>query len=103
MSSCYFALVKMVPPSSMDIPSKSSNSKDRGLMKKLKGFDGLAVSIGHVNAEITVGDGSGQSQRFVCLELQLCFFFFTDLVKDLKSKHSSILFRKNILSAAFKI
>lgn len=52
----------MASPATADVPSKSSNSKDRGLMKKLKGFDGLAVSIGNVNAEITVGDGSGQSQ-----------------------------------------
>lgn len=49
-------------PSTTDVPAKSSNSKDGGLMKKLKEFDGLAVSIGNVNAEITVGDGSGQSQ-----------------------------------------
>ncbi|XP_020264973.1 G-box-binding factor 3-like [Asparagus officinalis] len=52
----------MVSPSSTDVPSKSSNNKDVGLMKKLKGFDGLAVSIGNVSAEIAAGDGSGQSQ-----------------------------------------
>lgn len=34
---------------SVETPSKSGNA-DRGLMKKLKGFDGLAMSIGNGNA-----------------------------------------------------
>ena len=62
------SVMQMVSPSTTDVPAKSSNSKDRGLMKKLKGFDGLSVSIGNVNAEITVGDGRGKSRRFVHLE-----------------------------------
>ena len=62
------SVMQMASPSTPDVPAKSSNIKDRGLMKKLKGFDGLAVSIGNVNADITVGDGSRQSQRFVHLE-----------------------------------
>ncbi|KAF8379652.1 hypothetical protein HHK36_029096 [Tetracentron sinense] len=51
-------------PLSMETPTKSSGNTDRGLMKKLKGFDGLAVSIGNGNAESTVGGaGHGMSQR----------------------------------------
>ncbi|CAK9139331.1 unnamed protein product [Ilex paraguariensis] len=34
---------------SMDTPAKSSGNTDRGLMKKLKSFDGLAMSIGNGN------------------------------------------------------
>ena len=74
----------MASPSATDVPAKSSNSKDRGLMKKLKGFDGLAVSIGNVNAEITVGDGSGHSQRFVHLQNLAWWSLsssFTDVVR----------------------
>ncbi|GAB4844555.1 Common plant regulatory factor, variant 2 [Ancistrocladus abbreviatus] len=40
-------------PLSMDTPLKSSRNADQGLMKKLKVFDGLAMSIGNVNAEKT--------------------------------------------------
>ncbi|GKU96729.1 hypothetical protein SLEP1_g9932 [Rubroshorea leprosula] len=36
-------------PLSIETPSKSGNS-DRGLMKKLKGFDGIAMSIGNGTA-----------------------------------------------------
>uniref|UniRef100_A0A5B7A6U0 Putative common plant regulatory factor 1 n=1 Tax=Davidia involucrata TaxID=16924 RepID=A0A5B7A6U0_DAVIN len=35
----------------METPAKSSGNTDRGLMKKLKGFDGLAISIGNGNAD----------------------------------------------------
>ncbi|KAI4355181.1 hypothetical protein L6164_003977 [Bauhinia variegata] len=38
-------------PLSMETPTKSSGNPDQGLMKKLKGFDGLAMSIGNGNAE----------------------------------------------------
>ncbi|WVZ16418.1 hypothetical protein V8G54_009400 [Vigna mungo] len=38
-------------PSSVDSPTKLSGNTDQGLMKKLKGFDGLAMSIGNCNAE----------------------------------------------------
>nr|ANS71549.1 bZIP protein 5 [Lonicera japonica] len=42
-------------PLSMDAPAKSSGNTDRGLMKKLKGFDGLAMSIGNDNADSAEG------------------------------------------------
>ncbi|XP_028770409.1 common plant regulatory factor 1 isoform X2 [Neltuma alba] len=38
-------------PLNMETPTKSSGNADQGLMKKLKGFDGLAMSIGNGNAE----------------------------------------------------
>ncbi|KAJ1381415.1 G-box binding protein, multifunctional mosaic region [Sesbania bispinosa] len=38
-------------PSSVETPTKLSGNTDQGLMKKLKGFDGLAMSIGNCNAE----------------------------------------------------
>ncbi|KAF6172959.1 hypothetical protein GIB67_006335 [Kingdonia uniflora] len=54
--------VMEVTPLSIATPAKSSNNKDRGLMKKLKGLDGLAVGNGSV--------GSAEaSQRFVNLIL----------------------------------
>lgn len=37
-------------PLSMDTPAKSPANADKGLMKKLKGFDGLAMSIGNGDA-----------------------------------------------------
>ncbi|XP_059456657.1 common plant regulatory factor 1 isoform X2 [Corylus avellana] len=43
-----------VTPLSIETPTKSGNT-DRGLMKKLKEFDGLAMSIGNGTAEIAVG------------------------------------------------
>ncbi|XP_058096041.1 common plant regulatory factor 1 isoform X3 [Magnolia sinica] len=50
-------------PLSIETPSKSSGNKDRGLMKKLKGFDGLAVSIGNGHSEKeTSGAARGHSQ-----------------------------------------
>lgn len=53
-------------PLSMDAPAKSSGNTDRGLMKKLKGFDGLAMSIGNDNADSAEGGTDhGLSQRFV--------------------------------------
>ncbi|KAL1367022.1 hypothetical protein HN51_021074 [Arachis hypogaea] len=36
-------------PSSVETPTKLSGNTDQGLMKKLKGFDGLAMSIGNGN------------------------------------------------------
>ncbi|KAL8192594.1 hypothetical protein R6Q57_027779 [Mikania cordata] len=41
--------VPIASPMSIDSPAKSSGNSDRGLMKKLKGFDGLAMSIGNGN------------------------------------------------------
>ncbi|KAG2725450.1 hypothetical protein I3760_01G066700 [Carya illinoinensis] len=43
-----------VTPLSIETPTKSGNT-DRGLMKKLKEFDGLAMSIGNGTAESTDG------------------------------------------------
>ncbi|KAJ6675264.1 G-BOX-BINDING FACTOR 3-RELATED [Salix viminalis] len=42
-------------PLSAETPTKSSGNTDRGLMKKLKGFDGLAMSIGNGDAESAEG------------------------------------------------
>ncbi|QCE00104.1 plant G-box-binding factor [Vigna unguiculata] len=53
-------------PSSVDSPTKLSGNTDQGLMKKLKGFDGLAMSIGNCNAESAeLGAENSLSQRFV--------------------------------------
>ncbi|GAB4861643.1 Common plant regulatory factor [Ancistrocladus abbreviatus] len=49
------AVVMAATPLSMDKPLKSSGNTDQGLIKKLKGFDGLAMSIGNGNAEKTEG------------------------------------------------
>lgn len=38
-------------PLSMDTPVKTPRDGDKGLIKKLKGFDGLAMSIGNGNTE----------------------------------------------------
>ncbi|WOK98575.1 G-box-binding factor 3-like isoform X2 [Canna indica] len=43
--------VLMATPLSIGMPDKSPRSKDKGLMSKLKGFDGLAVSVGNKNAK----------------------------------------------------
>jgi plant G-box-binding factor len=56
-------------PMSIATPTKSGNT-DRGLMKKLKEFDGLAMSIGNGTAERTEGGAEHRlSQRFVELFL----------------------------------
>ncbi|KAH1073726.1 hypothetical protein J1N35_026054 [Gossypium stocksii] len=39
------------PKAAPETPTKSSGNTNRGLMKKLKGFDGLAMSIGNSTAE----------------------------------------------------
>lgn len=43
--------VPLAGPMSIDSPAKSSANSDRGLLKKLKGFDGLAMSIGNGNGD----------------------------------------------------
>ncbi|XP_050114287.1 common plant regulatory factor 1-like isoform X1 [Malus sylvestris] len=43
------SLPAAVTPLNMETPTKSSGNTDCGLMKKLKGFDGLAMSIGSGN------------------------------------------------------
>lgn len=61
----YGAMEQAVTPLSIETPTKSGNT-DRGLMKKLKEFDGLAMSIGNGTAESTDGGAEhGLSQRFV--------------------------------------
>lgn len=42
-------------PFSIDTPTKSSANSDRGLVNKLKGFDGLAMSIGNGNTDSAEG------------------------------------------------
>ncbi|XP_021887548.1 G-box-binding factor 3-like [Carica papaya] len=44
-------------PLSIETPTKSSGITDRSLMKKLKGFDGLAMSIGNGNTDSAEGAG----------------------------------------------
>lgn len=54
-----------VTPLSVETSTKSGNT-DRGLMKKLKEFDGLAMSIGNGTAESADGGAEHRlSQRFV--------------------------------------
>ncbi|KAK6918274.1 Basic-leucine zipper domain [Dillenia turbinata] len=53
-------------PLSMETPAKSPATSDRGLMKKLKGFDGLAMSIGNGNAESAEGGTESQRTRVLC-------------------------------------
>uniref|UniRef100_A0A5B7C036 Putative common plant regulatory factor 1 n=2 Tax=Davidia involucrata TaxID=16924 RepID=A0A5B7C036_DAVIN len=49
--------------SSMETPAKSSGNTDQGLMKKLKGYNGLAMSIGNGNADSgESGPDHGDSQ-----------------------------------------
>ncbi|KAJ8748525.1 hypothetical protein K2173_003424 [Erythroxylum novogranatense] len=45
-------------PPSVETPTKSPGKTERGLMKKLKGFDGLAMSISNVNGNTDGGEGS---------------------------------------------
>ncbi|KAI3979294.1 hypothetical protein MKX01_007770 [Papaver californicum] len=42
-------------PLSVTTPAKSSSNKEQGLMKKLKGFDGLVVTLG--NGDVNGGSG----------------------------------------------
>lgn len=52
-------------PLNMETPMKSSGNTDRGLMKKLKRFDALAMSIGNSN----VGDAEGGAEHSVSQSL----------------------------------
>ncbi|XP_010924805.2 G-box-binding factor 3 isoform X3 [Elaeis guineensis] len=54
--------VVMATPLSTEMPAKLPSNKDKGLMKKLKRFDGLAVSMGNGDAENRGGDMNGLSQ-----------------------------------------
>ncbi|GAU29970.1 hypothetical protein TSUD_360850 [Trifolium subterraneum] len=55
-------------PSSIETPTKSSGNTDHGLMKKLKGFDGLAMSIGNGNAESAERGAENRLSRSVDTE-----------------------------------
>ncbi|XP_044494516.1 common plant regulatory factor 1-like isoform X2 [Mangifera indica] len=48
----------IVVPLSTEAPTKSSGNSERSLMKKLKGFDGLAMSIGNGNNAESANDGA---------------------------------------------
>nr|XP_043622303.1 common plant regulatory factor 1-like [Erigeron canadensis]XP_043622304.1 common plant regulatory factor 1-like [Erigeron canadensis] len=52
--------VPLPSPMSIDSPAKSSGNSDRGLMKKLKGFDGLAMSIGNGNGDSAAGGNDNE-------------------------------------------
>ncbi|XP_041001937.1 common plant regulatory factor 1-like isoform X2 [Juglans microcarpa x Juglans regia] len=56
-----------VSPLSIEMPTKSGNT-DRGLMKKLKEFDGLAMSIGNSTAESS--EGGAEHRRSQSLETE---------------------------------
>lgn len=60
-------ILQAVMPLRTETPTKSSGNSDRGLMKKLKGFDGLAMSIGSVNAE-SADDGAEHRLSQRCVE-----------------------------------
>ncbi|KAI8023622.1 Common plant regulatory factor 1 [Camellia lanceoleosa] len=47
----------------METPTKSSGNTDQGLVKKLKEFDGLAMSLGNGNADSAEGGADSQSEE----------------------------------------
>ncbi|KAF8113788.1 hypothetical protein N665_0045s0032 [Sinapis alba] len=50
-------------PLNIDTPTKSTGNTDNGLMKKLKEFDGLAMSLGNGNPPENNGDGHKRSRN----------------------------------------
>ena len=81
-----FYTLQMIAPQNTEIPAKTSiNGKERGIMKRLKGFDGLAVSSNNADAEDAGGSANKRSQRCALLELQLvnclCCLVFMAVVK----------------------
>ncbi|KAL2892057.1 Common plant regulatory factor 1 [Bienertia sinuspersici] len=54
------AVPLVATPLSMDTPAKSPKNAESGLIKKLKGFDGLAMSIGNGDAGKTEGDAENR-------------------------------------------
>ncbi|EEF50624.1 Common plant regulatory factor CPRF-1, putative [Ricinus communis] len=46
-----------VTPLNVETPTKSTGNADRGLIKKLKGFDGLAMSIGNGHSKVESAEG----------------------------------------------
>lgn len=69
--------MQAVTPLSMELPTKSAGNTDKGLIKKLRGFDALAMSIGNGNVENAEGGAEQRlSQRFVrpiCLSFLVVF------------------------------
>ncbi|RDY03328.1 Common plant regulatory factor 1, partial [Mucuna pruriens] len=55
-------------PLSIETPAKSSGNTDQGLMKKLKEFDGLAMSIGNGHAESAERGGESRLSQSVDTE-----------------------------------
>ncbi|KAL5136171.1 Common plant regulatory factor 1 [Glycine soja] len=55
-------------PLSIETPPKSSGNTDQGLMKKLKEFDGLAMSIGNGHAESAERGGENRLSQSVDTE-----------------------------------
>ncbi|KAL6986721.1 Common plant regulatory factor [Sarracenia purpurea var. burkii] len=55
--------VPLAATPNMETPSKSSGNTDQGLLKKLKGFDGLAMSIGNGNADSAEGGANHTSSQ----------------------------------------
>ncbi|XP_052171112.1 common plant regulatory factor 1-like isoform X2 [Diospyros lotus] len=53
--SILFSLTTQAGTPNVETPTKSSGHTDKGLMKRLKGFDGLAMSIGNGNADSANG------------------------------------------------
>lgn len=63
----------------VETPTKSSGNTEQGLVKKLKGFDGLTMSLGNGTAESAEGVSEPRSQRFVKI-LRL-----TSIIKEIKA------------------
>ena len=57
----HLCIMQAATPAHTDAPAKSSGNSDRGLIKKLKGFDGLAMSIGNANG----GSAEGGNENWV--------------------------------------
>ncbi|XP_010544786.1 PREDICTED: G-box-binding factor 3 isoform X2 [Tarenaya hassleriana] len=58
-------------PLSIDAPTKSTGNTDNGLMKKLKEFDGLAMSIG--NGHVENAEGRAEHKRSLSPETEGSF------------------------------
>lgn len=87
IGNCVFhftSVPKTANPSSTDLPAKSASNKDKGPTKKLKGLDGISVSVDDENAENKSGADAGRLDLFTfvlllidyVLSADLFFFFF---------------------------
>ncbi|XP_010443007.1 PREDICTED: G-box-binding factor 3-like [Camelina sativa] len=52
---------------SIDTPTKSTGNTDNGLMKKLKEFDGLAMSLGNGNPETGTDEHNFSKLKLIIL------------------------------------